>query len=332
MNKMHQSILAVSMLGLFLSACQPPDYITPNTNFTPTNLSANFLLVNAISDATVPDLDFYLNNVKTGSSVVRIAGTGSSYANLPLPSNGVLANTAIRAKATTGTIGGVLGSNDLIFRAGSTNTTNFTAFDSAYYTVIALDSLTRPKPLRTFNALGIGDTTYFNPLTGSYMAGRDTWALPLAQKSRRVPIGTVPLGITDPGGSRFLIITDQLPLPSTTRFPKPVAGKFALRFIHAAPDVGGVTVTVGGTTLNSGITTYPMRASGSFNPAVGSRTTTASFKNDFANIGTLNITVTAGASTATLNGYIFADRGVYTIVLYGQKNKANLGITVIKNK
>lgn len=338
MNKIFKTSLMMVSLGAFLG-CADPEYIKPDLgNATPTTLSANFLLVNAVPNATAGSLDLYLNNAMAGASVGRSAGQ-AGYTNLQIPSNGAIANTAIRAKASTGTIGGVLGSADLIFRAGNTNTTNFTAADSAFYTFIAMDSLERVRPLRTFNTLGIGDTTYFYPLTGAYMAGKDTWVNnpPTFIKSRRVAIGTVPLGITDPGGIRFLVLTDQLPLPSTTRFPKPSAGRFGVRFIHAAPDVGTVTVTLNGTALTSGILSYPLSFP-TFNPSVGSRSTTATFANNFANLapGTYSVVVrltSSGTPTIlTQNVDVSADKGVYTLVLTGQRNKNNLALAVIKNK
>jgi hypothetical protein len=339
MKKILSIILITAVLGTFLG-CEDPELPTPNVDSggTPANLSANVLFVNAIPSTAGGSLDLYLNGVMSGNSVARAAAQ-TAYTNINLPTNGgftgAVANTAIRAKATTGAIGGTLATADLIYRAGNTNTTNFSAADSAFYTIITLDSLDRGKPLRTFNTLGIGDTTYFNPLTGAYMAGKDTWALPPSQKSRRVAIGTVPLGSTDPGGVRFLVLTDQLPLPSTTRFPKPAAGRFAVRFVHAVPDAGTLSVTVNGTALTSGITSYPMNFP-TFSPSVGSRSTTASFANNFGSLapGNYDIVVKAGATTiATLVGANFTgDKGVYTIILTGQRNKNNLALVVIKNK
>lgn len=339
MKRILSNIFVAVFIHLLVS-CEDPTYISPNISTTPGNLSANFLLVNGVSSNAEVSLDFYLNNTKAGSSQLRATGQ-NAYTNITLPTNAVvptgtpISNTGVRAKATTGTIGGVLGASDLIFRAGNTNTNNFAAADSAFYTFIALDSLSRLRPLRTFNTLGIGDTTYLNPLTGQYVAGKDTWALPAAVKARRVAIGTVPLGATDPGGVRFLVLTDQLPLPNTRRFPKPSANRFAVRFVHAAPDVGTVTVTVNGTALSSGILSYPLSFP-TFNPSVGSRSTTADFANNFGTLapGSYTVEVRVGSTLiASLSSADFTgDRGVYTIVLTGQRNKANLSLVVVKNK
>jgi hypothetical protein len=285
--KLINNISRIMILGAatWLTACEDPDYIQPDTTVAPTNLSSNVLLVNASPDA--PSLDLFINNEKIGGSVS--AGTAQSgYTNVAIASNGGVANAAIRAKATSGTIGGVLDGRDLIYRAGNNNINNFSASDSAFYTFVVLDSITRPAPLRTNNALGIADTTYFNPLTGSYIAGVTRAPLPAAQKSRTVAVGTVPLGSTDVGGLRFLVITDQLPLPSTTRLPKPAANQAAIRLIHASPNTGAVTMTLGVTTyptssLTPGLFTYPMLFATAFNPAVGSRSTTAT---TFVNVST----------------------------------------------
>jgi hypothetical protein len=338
---------AASLLGvlaLLLAACSEPEYVeaNPTAGGTPATLSSNILFVNASPDA--PSLDLYFNNVKSGASL--LAGfSQQGYVNQLLPSNGGLANANIRAKASNGSIGGVLGSADLIFRAGNNNSNNFQAVDSAFYTFIAVDSISRPRPLRTNNALGIGDTTYFNPLTGQYIAGIVRAPLPAVQKGRTVAIGTVPLGATDPGGIRFLAITDQLPLPSTTRFPKPNAGKFAVRIIQAAPDITtSLVVSFGTTNVAVAANAYPLSFA-NFNPSVGSRSTsgtnpfTVNFVNNFADAATsLDIVVRTGTiaapgpEIARLNGQTFDDRGVYTVVLRGKMNNGTLGLTVIKNK
>jgi hypothetical protein len=95
--------------------------------------------------------------------------------------------------------------------------------------------------------------------------------------------------------------------------------------------------------MTSGLFTYPVvRASGVYDPSVGSRSTTisgsssipfaAAFKNDFAAIGTYDITATIGTKTITLAAQTFADGGIYTIVLTGRVAKNNLALTMVKNK
>jgi hypothetical protein len=158
-----------------------------------------------------------------------------------------------------------------------------------------------------------------------------------------VPIGIVPLGSTDVGGVRFLLVTDELPLPSGTRLPVPSVGKFAVRFVNASPDLGSITPTckIGTTSLTSGTFVYPMTQpsnQGNFNPSVGSKggsatsPVTVSFKNDFAAIGTYDITVGVGATTITLATQTFADGGIYTVVLVGSSAKGTLQVVLVQNK
>jgi len=338
-------------------ACQDVDLSDPDLSSTSTSSHANFLMVNAAPDA--PSLDLFVNNVKTGSSI-SANSTQSAYTNAIVTSNGVLANTNFRAKATSGTIGGVLNKSDLIFRAANNSTNNFQASDSAYYTLIVVDSITRPKPLRTLNASNFGDITYYSSVTEftapKIVGGGDT-TITLTSNNSIVTynlvkkynggvapsflsaIGTVPLGSTDPGGLRFLVITDQLPLPSTTRFPKPAAGKCAVRFIHASPNTeDNVTVKIGGTSItNSGsVRSFPMKYP-TFSPSVGSRTVTLSNYQTLTS-GAMDIVVT-GAGPTTLAeelGYVFDDKGVYTVIMSGNRNDVSganlLVLSIIKNK
>ena len=330
--KLINRILTLTALtsGLYLSSCEEVELGEPNIKTTASSSSANFLLVNASPDA--PALNLVVNNSKTGASVAT--GTGQDvYTKVGITSNAVLANTNIRAAAASGSIGGLLGSNDLIFRAGNNNANNLTAADSAYYTVIVLDSISRPKPLRTLNAKNFGDTTFFNPLTGGQISTVERKALSPEVRAKLVALGTVPLGASDPGGIRFLVITDQLPLPSTTRFPKPATGKIAVRFIHASPNSeDNVTVKVGATTVsnNGSIRSYPTKFP-TFTPSVGSRSVTQG-NWQTADMGLMTVTVTAGATEIANREFQFEDKGVYTIVMSGNRRALPLSLTIIKNK
>ena len=199
-----------------------------------------------------------------------------------------------------------------------------------------MDSITRPKPIRTLDENDIGDTTFVVKNTGAQI-GVEAWralAPTVAERNKiAFPIGLVPLGSSDPGGVRFLILTDQLPLPSTTRFPKPSVGKFAVRFIQATPDqTSSVTVTLGGITLSTGITSYTLSFP-TLTPSVGSRSATANFANNFANPGAYDIVVKSGSTEiARLDAQEFSDVGVYTIVMSGDRSILPLKLTVIKNK
>jgi hypothetical protein len=362
-----KTILKASIIFLIAllttTGCEDLERVTPVPNTTSSNLTANFLAVNASPDA--PSLDLYINNVLTGASVSSgQAQTG--YANVPITTNGVGANTNISAKATSGSIGGILGSNNLIFRAGNANTNNFVAAAGGSYTLIVIDSINRPIPIRTVNDKNFGDTTFYSPQS-SFTAKKKTDGVTdtiiqlsvgsnnpvttarLLRKYNKgklpsffLPIGTVPLGSSDVGGLRFLLYTDNLPIPAIPPatvpvFPVPSSGKFAVRFINASPDAGTATAYKIGTTSVTGSFTYPVTQA-NFNPSVGSRSTTgtaaltAAFINNFAATGTYDITVTVGTKTVTLPAQIFADGGIYTIVLSGRLAKNNLVVTLLRNK
>ena len=173
--------------GLLAAACSEPESPTPFPATGPTTaIPARFLFVNAAPGA--PQLNFLINNVQTGAA----AGFGVAQAAYAPSQTG---NVQLRARATTGQIGGTLGASDLIFRAGATNNNNFSAVSGRNYTVFATDTTTRPRP-------------------------------------------TTPAGVTDPGGSRFLVVEDNLAVPA--------AGKAHVRFFHLAAGAPAVCVNVAG--------------------------------------------------------------------------------------
>lgn len=275
---------AVSIAAVW--ACEDPEYITPVPNPQPSGFSANFLFVNVAPDA--PSLDMYVNNTKTGASTAFGVGQ-AGYTTVSITSGGAggfTANTNIRAKATTGTIGGVLGSSDVIYRAGNNNANNFAAINGARYTLFALDTITRPKPLRKLNASNFGDTTFFNPLTGGYISVVEKAALSPEQRAKVVPIGTVPLGASDPGGVRFYLLRDNYPT-----FAAGNVTQSAIRLVQASPRnytdplwVRLNPVSVGsiislGTNVPYILSFANPNGSANFSPSVGSRTATATGTN-----------------------------------------------------
>lgn len=333
-NKIYTILSALSLFSaaLVLQGCEDNEVPTPDVATDATTSTAYFVGANASTDA--PSLDLFINNVKVGASIAN-GEAQQTYTQVPVTSNGVIANTNVRAKATTGNIGGVLGSSDLIFRAGNNNSNNFQAINGGYYTFIVVDSITRPRPARTLNAANFGDTTFLNLATGQYISVVQRAALTSAERLRTTPIGTVPLGASDPGGIRFLVINDQLPL-TTTQLPSPAASNISIRFINASPNAPTVTARMGATNITSGIFVYPLRQA-NFNPSVGSRSgVTQGFQT--VNIGgataSLDITSSIGAGViATLAGYQFDQGGVYTVVLTGNNNNtSSYKLSVIKNK
>ncbi len=263
MKTINKLILASAAVFLGLLSCSDPELPGANTFNNGATYKANFSFGNATADG--PSLDFYVNGINLGSA---IRGGGSL---LPTPiqiqSPGVTgaftANSAIRAKASSGTIGGLLGSNDLIFRSSSNGTANFAAINGGNYTVIALDSINRiiPKRLNRFTAtISFADLTYWNPNTSSVISASRRDSLNpancpacinwdgLAQTpstatefANLVPYGTgtglVPLGLTDVGGIRFFVTTD-VPVTFTAGT---VATNAGVRFINAIANANNIT-------------------------------------------------------------------------------------------
>lgn len=320
-----KKIIRIFTIGLLagLLACEDVDTLTPVPSTDPSTFTAKFLLVNATPDG--PALDLYINNIKVGNSVEPGEGQ-SAFSIVPITSNAVIANTNIRSRASTGTIGGVLGTSDLIYRASSTNTNNFTAANNGQYTLIVVDSINRPKPLRTLNSLNVGDVTYYsskptftapkivgvgdttiylnvatfgvddNP-SDAYASNNSIVAFNLVKKYNgnvaptfMTPIGIVPLGSSDVGGVRYYLWQDVF--PAFTNASDSV-NKAGFRVVNASPNAPGLKFRLkGAATLNlngGNAASYIMSNAGGLTPSVGSRTATSAT----ANFTTLTI-ATAG--------------------------------------
>lgn len=326
MKSIYKVIGLVTVVASSFYSCDENDGIrAANTTAvpTPTQGKANFLFVNATPDAG--SLDLWVDNVKAISGI-SITTEPIAYASLNITTPGNIPNTLVSAKANTGTIGGVLGSRDLIFRAGSTNSTNFSAAANARYTFIAVDSINRPAPLRTFslNSLGVlaADVTYYNVANGQQIS-LDQWkALDTpSKKSNSIPLGAlgsngnpntpIPAGISDPGGIRFLVLTDAF-----ASFTSPNTDKSAIRFINAVPNaypleksklISARLVPVSGATITLATNSYYVMSAFSnaaqttavagINPSVGARAVAP----NTASPTIANFTIqTTGANTYTL--------------------------------
>ncbi len=333
-------------------ACEDPEYITAVPNPQPSGFSANFMFINASPDA--PSLDMYVNNSKTGTSAAFAEGQ-SGYTTVPITSGGAggfTANTNLRAKATSGAIGGVLGSSDALYRAGNNNANNFAAINGARYSLFSLDSISRPKPVRKLNASNFGDTTFFNPLTGQYISVVEKAALSAGDKARVVPIGIVPLGASDPGGVRFYLVRDNFPA-----FAAGNVTQSAIRLVQASPrnTTQGLWVRLNPVSTGSIIslgTNVPYILSfatptggANFSPSVGSRTVTATTLNfTLQNTNIASVPNDYRVEVATNAGFTniihtsapvqFRVDKVYTVVIRGVQggtgNRA-LGATIVQH-
>jgi hypothetical protein len=129
---------ALALLGAItlLNGCKDPEYPTPSPS-TSTALNSRILAVNASPDA--PAINVLVNNVQVGSSLGYLQAF-SGYA------NAAAGPAQLKGKAASGSIGGTLGANDLLFRAGATNQNNFSFTGNTNYTVFITDTLAKPRP------------------------------------------------------------------------------------------------------------------------------------------------------------------------------------------
>ncbi len=124
-------------IGSILVACQSTDYPDPQPATSASTNQARFLFVNAAPGS--PALTFSVENNPVGQSLAFNQST--AYITAPV------GPVQLRARAASGQIGGVLGSNDIVYRAGATNQTNFSAAANTSYTVFVVDTLNRPAPI-----------------------------------------------------------------------------------------------------------------------------------------------------------------------------------------
>lgn len=323
----------VVLIAMAAAGCSDPEHITPNLDADDVTVNTNVLFVNATPNA--PSLDLLVNNEKAGVSLAA-GETQDGYSSVELTgvfyaggSATAAANTNFRAGGSAGNIGGVLGSSDLIYRAGNNNANNFVAAKDARYTLIALDSISRPKPLRFTNTAGFPVLTYFNQLTGAYISADTRAELTPEQQAKTVSIGTVPLGASDPGGLRFLLLTDSKPA-----FAVGNTTQSGIRFINASPNTNVwarlVGNPVGPTTIALGTNVpYILSVAGGFSPSVGSRTTTSAFTLQTTAANTYDLEVSTNGTDWTLlnaSPLSFDVNKGYTIYVHGLKGNLGYGI------
>jgi hypothetical protein len=130
------SALALLSAVTLLNGCKDPEYPTPSPS-TSQALNSRILAVNASPDA--PAINILVNNVQVGSSLGYLQAF-SGYA------NAAAGPAQLKGKAASGSIGGTLGTNDILFRAGATNQNNFSFTGNTNYTVFITDTLAKPRP------------------------------------------------------------------------------------------------------------------------------------------------------------------------------------------
>jgi hypothetical protein len=342
--RIFTAALVATLVGI--GACSDPEMPEPNIVTDAQPSKANFLFINASPDA--PSLELYVNNEKVGAAVAS-GEAWTAYQNIDITANSVFANTNLRAKAASGSIGGALNGSDLIYRAGNNNSNNFQAVANVNYTIIAVDSISRPKPIRTLNSSGFGDVTYYSP-QASFVApsklnpDTDTTIVLAVGSSNSittvnlvkkyngnvvpsffVPIGIVPLGSSDPGGVRFYLLQDF--------FPVAADDKAGIRFVPLSPNAptlhARLVPTAGSNLVLTGTGAAYALSQSAFNPTVGSRTVTvtaANFTlNTIATTGTpieytLEVSTKSDFSSNIListPGVTFTPRKNYTIYVSG---------------
>lgn len=363
---MKFSIKTTFAIAALVVACAEPDAVKPVLSTSSSNLSADFSFINAVPDGPAAGLEFYVNNEKLGDTKTFLTGVSST--TVPITTNGIGANTNFRVKASGG-IGGILGTNDLIYRAANINLNNFvatatTTLATSRYTLIAVDSINRPTPIRTLNASNFGDVTYYSS-KASFTSKKKTDPLAdttivlsvgsnnsivtatLLRKynagnlpSFFVAIGLVPLGSSDPGGPRFLLLTDTYPATIAT-----TATESAIRFIHASPNapalyarlkwVSGTGVT---TNYTIGSNVGHIMAFPGFTPSVGSRATTSAFTLRATDGNSYDLEISTDAAftniVSTTAGLTFAKNKVYTVVasgIYGKTDSRKLAAGVLQH-
>jgi hypothetical protein len=312
--------LTMIILGIIacFSTCKQPFDADPVPATSASSYSTKFLFVNTSFGA--PSLDLHVNNLVTGASAATdTTSNQSAYTTVKITYNAALSNTNINATATSGTIGGVLGSNNLLFRSTNNGVGNFTALDLAGYTgtgtyagytIFAVDSINRPIPVRTLNSGNFGDVTYYSTKSSftakSVVDGVTDTTIQLNMASNNsvtianlckkyngnslpsflVPIGVVPLGSSDPGGVRFYLTQDVFPVYSATDLTTKAGFRFVDTSPTAAASVTKTTYTAslyvrlfGAPNLTISSGSTYVMHNANLNPSVGSRTVTAAAPN-----------------------------------------------------
>lgn len=155
-----QTTVALLMI-LAIARCTDPEYPAAIPSTGPTALKANLKVFHFAPDAA--PLNVLINNSKIGSDL--------SYRSAFQDYSPVFVGSAqIAATGLSGSaIGGTLGTNPLVFRAGATNQTNFTFANSVSYSLFVTDTLRRPRPT-TAGATNLGGIQFLGPVIDNLAA------------------------------------------------------------------------------------------------------------------------------------------------------------------
>jgi hypothetical protein len=155
-----QSFVAVVTI-LTLARCTDPEYPAAIPSTSPSALKANLQVFHFAPDAA--SLNVLINNSKIGSDL-SYKSAFAGYAPV------VVGSAQIAATGLSGSaIGGTLGTNPLVFRAGGTNQTNFTFANSVSYSLFVTDTLKRPRPT-TAGATNLGGIQFLGPVVDNLAA------------------------------------------------------------------------------------------------------------------------------------------------------------------
>jgi hypothetical protein len=132
-------LFGIALTTILFTGCEDPQYPDPVPASGASTNTARVQFTHA--SPGVGPLNFFANNNQIGVSQSYLGTTGYSILNV--------GSTQFRGKAAAGTIGGTLEGNDIIFRAGATNNTNFSLVTGRNYTVFAGDLASRARPTQT---------------------------------------------------------------------------------------------------------------------------------------------------------------------------------------
>lgn len=223
-------------VGALLLGCSDPEYPTPVPS-TQEPLNSQILVVNASPDA--PALNILVNSVQVGTTLGYLQSFSGYVSTVAGPAQ-------LKGKAATGAIGGTLGTNDLLYRAGATNQTNFSFTGNTSYTVFITDTLAKPKPVVA------GGT---NPGGPQFLVVTDNLAAPPADSAKirflHLAPGAPAVWVNVVEGPTLFANRAYRAVASSGAFSNVKAGTYDLE-VRTGSAMGAVLLTVPSVTLDEG--------------------------------------------------------------------------------